>query len=635
MANPPFQVNSAPPANPYTLLALAGPKTTEERPKSPSPEDSPRLQDKNVYEWGTCKVTIEYETKADSAKNYLLQKLNNQPDNVKSSIQNPSKMETIDLLRAMQKAGVILPSEQIYNGLFEAQQAKAALVLARNYSDKSPSDAIDHALIHLGFVDTANGSYDDLLAAECTTRGEKTDTEHKIQVAHSVAARVDYTAKIKFNDEESEIFSTDHESWKNSSMNGKCYTDANGDTVFIQNASASSNDRKAKELLNARIISSNDGRAIAYTGRPDSLERAKEQATMIFLNELHSGKNQGLKEEGGSYTQTYLVNSLLTPNVRSPERTFTLNEQKALKELRNEPLEIQDPKTGITHKVHFKPIFFCTPFNIVTQGDDIAPDYLSGKRLSETISEKGYEMLGEAHLAHIGPKLHPEIELLKRIQLAKKMNLPVVLHCKSSVDRTAIAAAIAAAFDQCERAGIAIFANKEETEVTEEFKELFFANGMANHPVTAMTRGAVGPVDGTKLELENFGYEWGKRWMTNPQAARLAPEEFLEDAKVIEDFIKPNLPKFSGKNVVIAVVSPLIAAIGIIALLLITVYGCIRPLVTTRPGDFNPFIVPKAIYHFKDLLPEKKWKESHKLHIDHQIYGKKVDNLKAHLKAVK
>lgn len=636
------------------------------RPEAQALEAAQSLKSKEITPPGSYAdpghfvTTISHPPESDPVGKYLKQKLGNLKLNIRNSIYgfiwrlagspqgNPrfgevyAHADSYRLFQAMQQAGAISSSEDILAQLPE----KAQNQVYRRVYDHSPhhneadpkwgenhakdnQETLTRALFDLGFVDTQSPDLSTLLGTECAARDQKTDTLHKVQVAHSVKGQKSFKATISLRATlvDNPIYTTHHTLHHNSSVNGQSYIDASGNPVFIHDAISSSNDRTTDRLVNARVVTNNQGESLAYTGRSDTPEKAKEQADMIFLSE----KNRLTPNADGTYELTYMVNSLLTPSWTtrfSPfnEKKSTLNQRAALKELHEKGLvEVKDPKTGRIYKVKFNPIFFSRPFNIYTQLEKFLPDSFTGRNLAKEVSQEGYEalepLIGSNTRAREyfdvlntrGSELDAEKELMLRILLAKELKMPVVCHCKSSTDRTAIAIALAATMDQFQQQGKDIFVD-DDYNVSDEFKELFMANALAGHQITSMARSAMGPVDGVELHDNNFGFSWGKQWMTNPSIGRLSPDRYLEDIKIGRDLIKPMLSKVGKMKA---------WQLAIIAFFALVFF----PLTLIALGF--------AAWNASTFLVDKKWKEDHSLQIEHRIVGSSGSNFKLAKKAMK
>lgn len=344
----------------------------------------------------------------------------------------------------------------------------------------------------------------------------------------------------------------------NSSVNGSSYKNEAGKLVLITTPVSGSQDRHAPNIGMAGYIKAIDGESICYKGRPDSLLKAQQQAEMIFLKELHSQK-KGLDRTGkNSYTLNYTVFSMMTTSPlinfsKGPERTYTQNEQQALQDLQKKTYKIKDPKTGKTYSVRYRPVLISRQFNFMCNLEKVLSPSLSGKSLSQSISQEGYETF-EALIAKKIKKassekkkqiqsllailknresLNPEEEILCVDLICKLLKFPLVYHCKSSTDRTGLAVAISCALDHWIRLKKKIPPRATDLLQKESFKELIAANLMACHQVTRISRGGEGTVYGRTLNPNNLGLSLSRGLQQNPIIKRILPERYLKEVSLI------------------------------------------------------------------------------------------------------
>lgn len=353
--------------------------------------------------------------------------------------------------------------------------------------------------------------------------------------------------------------------------NGLPSCDIKNENVTIHSTVTSSNDRNSDKIMMMRRIDDYTTKeSIAYTGRPDTHAKAKEQMEFIFRNEMgkkifNPGAEKGLKKlADGTYELTYLVNNLMTSKSAPllsrlgitglfglDEKESTLMEQEVLGELSKETFEVM--VHGKNYTVKPRPIYFNQGFNwlnsfgvsssqknINVGGFAKLKGYAQGQ--DNDLLKKAFNYL-EAHHSSDFTLLKPEEELFYRDLIAKLMKLPTVYHCKSSTDRTAIAVAMSTALQNWMNCGLEFPKNKPPHTILsdERFKELFIANAMSCHQVTRVSRSAEGIVKGHKQLPHIIGFEWGKNnYKKNEIVLRLLPERYKKHDlySIDSDFIK-------------------------------------------------------------------------------------------------
>ncbi len=116
---------------------------------------------------------------------------------------------------------------------------------------------------------------------------------------------------------------------RNSTLNGYAYKE-NREIIQIKDGVTSYKDQTSGKLQMAREIRDGDSgaRSIAYTGRPDTLQRAEEQAQLIFEREMEKSlkDRQGLQEnQDGTYALTYIVTNLSQDRGEHKAGTMLIN----------------------------------------------------------------------------------------------------------------------------------------------------------------------------------------------------------------------------------------------------------------------------------------------------------------------
>ncbi|MCX6990176.1 MAG: hypothetical protein NTX49_03820 [Chlamydiae bacterium] len=421
----------------------------------------------------------------------------------------------------------------------------------------------------------------------CTDSAKR---QAKRQIAFSSTNRMDLRSKISIQDRDlraclqvssDDLLTTTHTFSKNSPLNGQSYINAKGETVLISRGISSSSDLQSPNIHNLRRVAAVNNTTIAYTGRVETKEKALEQASFIFFSEMRS-KKLGIKETTSSsgeplYTLNYTVNSLLATNpimstkipglIAMAERKTLIQERKQLKDLSGQGyLELTDPETGKKYKVQFKPILFADGLNFMQSLETSLPPDLTGADHNSSINKEGLNQIHtlvdeklaslerartesteqtspstseiEKKISEIQrawdecleeKSLLPELNILRRDYLFKLLDIPVVYHCKSSVDRTGIALAISSALKQWMDLGLEI--PEPLSSLTEDFrfKELFVANLLVGHQITRSARSFEGQVNGKNDCPHRLGYKFSKGLFQYPTIHRLLPERYLQE----------------------------------------------------------------------------------------------------------
>jgi hypothetical protein len=403
--------------------------------------------------------------------------------------------------------------------------------------------------------------------------GKMPTTKDKKKIAFNACNRKDLLCQIHLSDslrrklnanDKENVLITEHLLLKNSPFNNSYYWEKNNKLTSLKRAISSSRDRAAENIGMARCVLDHEGTSICYTGRPDSLLKAKQQAEMIFFRELATQK-KGLKEKISpsgkrTYTLTYAVTSTLTLNllmrwkwwglIECPERKYAEEEVKAFEQLRQNIYELEDPETGETIRVKYRPILFAHQINAFGQLENHLPDSLSGKAFAQEISQQGlvqlistakkkirsiqdYQKVQEVKalikmLEQQGPDQLPEVTILTRDLLCKLIDLPIVYHCKSSTDRTAILIALSSALQQWRSLNNKPKKNMAKLLQETTFKELFAANLMIGHQITRIARGGTGEINGDRLEFKTLGLVLGSGLFQSRIITRLMPERYLK-----------------------------------------------------------------------------------------------------------
>ncbi len=388
-------------------------------------------------------------------------------------------------------------------------------------------------------------------------------------------------------DQEIKDFLKTESSYKhNSEFNGYSYTDQKGKLVQIDTATASSADRESSAIQNLTVVKSG-GRNLLYTGRPDTLEKAKEQALFILSHKLNiplleeasssetvskekpiwlngkKGITWNPKEQcielpyalysimSDSDTQHAFYNLMNDP--ANNEKLFIKKEVETLKKLKNNPVFIKD-ESGKVFKLQCKPILLSQCFNAFETFKGIAAE----GSLSPIIMREGWDEIhslikktpeklkkvqqhveilnnyfsGSIHLSSIHLFLHMNI-ILSEINGVNE-SLPIVLHCKSSTDRTGIGAAILATLGQFKSLKIPIPSDLNLLTSDLRFKELFFLNWAPTWHQRS------------KYSRDILGISFGAGLQQNPILVDCLPKRFLKDSSSKFHNIKSGF--FAGIN---------------------------------------------------------------------------------------
>jgi len=136
------------------------------------------------------------------------------------------------------------------------------------------------------------------------------------------------------------------------------------------------------------------------------------------------------------------------------------------------------------------------------------------------------------------------VELFYRDLSMKLLKIPVINHCKSSIDRTTLALAIATSTQSWINLGKKISTNNPHEIMSDTlYKELFIANVQGSHQATRVSRATEGEIGGHQQFSRALGFEWGSKGKglkgkvvslfqgQNPIALRLLPDRYLDKSK--------------------------------------------------------------------------------------------------------
>jgi hypothetical protein len=331
----------------------------------------------------------------------------------------------------------------------------------------------------------------------------------------------------------------------NSPLNGSVYWDPtkgkNGEFVTIKDAVSSSIDRYTDTVTLARQLTYDDDEigakeTVCYAGRPDTKKKFKELAKMIFLGERDQ---RNLRQDAnGVYQLRFVMNSVIsTSSLVKDEYALITQEMAALKKFNGKTITIRDER-GVKHRVKVDILFFSRQFNFLNPvertfstsygytGQQNSKDFSSPvQALEDLITPVQKQDLVNQELLRILKRneqdnhLESIEEVFCRILLCQRANIPMAIHCRSSIDRTTIAAMLGFAIKAWAKSGGAIPARPYDLLDNPAFKELWYSSIPAGLALSPYSR-------------EEFGFKWqaGKWQVTqNPAALRLMPERHLEE----------------------------------------------------------------------------------------------------------
>lgn len=391
------------------------------------------------------------------------------------------------------------------------------------------------------------------------------------------------------------VFNVQHRLLYNG-LNDNAFMGADGTHVVLTHAVAGSSDRENPNISMARKVAPFDPLKLeahqpsyCYTGRPDSEGKALEQAQMIFFSELDAEEQgKGLKKlDDGSYELTYVVTSLMANSPlygvgrlfrgkgQAPEHLLFESEQQALFKVRKQGVHTFH-RNGKAYQVRLKPILFSRQINLFANLEGVLDPTLSGEMVALEASRRGWKELRplleertktlaeeEKKLAnalitrlekslngrYIGSQIDSVEEIFYRAMLLQLCGLPVVYHCKSSIDRTGMVVALHVALEQW-RSSKQPFSM--ELIDDPDFKELFMMNWVQGHQISRNARGTEGVITDEKgktveLDGEQMMMFAGEGINQCTPIARLVPERYLKSYGISEFLFNHDL-KVALKN---------------------------------------------------------------------------------------
>jgi len=372
--------------------------------------------------------------------------------------------------------------------------------------------------------------------------------------------------------------------WHHNGPSGCSFTNENGETEVLQNTVTASNDRFAKGISMMRVHDDYfTGESIAYTGRGDTQSKAVEQLNFIFQEEMAKKPTaqKGLVKTEEGYDLSFMVNNLMAANQflgmgvtefkGLNERESILREKAIFDALSQGPITLTD-KNGKQHTVTIKPLYFNQGFNFLASSALFGTPWKQTEINNEgyaqlfpliddaiatnpSISAKDKQLLQSAknHLSDPS-KLTAKEEFFYRDLVMKILKIPVINHCKSSIDRTSLANSISSALQSWRNLGYDIPVEHPH-EILEQavlpgqktsFRDLFMVNIHGAHQATQASRSSEGKIRGEQQLSHAHGFEWGGNDIKqNPIALRMVPDRYVNETRT-----KFNLdsPLMRGRN---------------------------------------------------------------------------------------
>lgn len=247
----------------------------------------------------------------------------------------------------------------------------------------------------------------------------------------------------------------------NSRLNGTKTLDGT-----IEQALTSSCNQLADTVSLMRVNLAENGSSDCYVGRVDTLDKAKEMAEFIFFGEIDAFENNSNLSKGisrnqdGTYELSFAVQSLLSMSeiLGNDQKKLFYQEVEAYQQLiektKDHPLEIRHPKTGKVFRVRINPLLpiAANQFNLSTRIEGLGLGKTTAKKESSKadkilflLAEKKIKTLKDLNKMNQirqametlkDPSLQSWQIVMTRAYLCHLLDLPQVVHCMSSVDRT-------------------------------------------------------------------------------------------------------------------------------------------------------------------------------------------------------
>jgi hypothetical protein len=338
--------------------------------------------------------------------------------------------------------------------------------------------------------------------------------------------------------------------------------------VFARNgiapgAVSASLNRYSDRVNLMRSLESEDGSVDSLSGRAHDLKTAKEMAGFAFLAQMNlyaqnQKRNlaQGITKRAGVFEFRFAIQSLLPMlfggALGGEEIKMVYKEIAAYQELAKQGIqEIADPANPAQiYKVRFLPLpVAAVQFNSLTRVESLLPQAISGEYDARLQTDRADQVLYKiavekskvsnaslqsrindtVYFLKKKESLKPWQEILTRAYLCHLLEIPLIVHCKSCVDRTNVVNAMTTAMKQWMRAGkeipkidgkTAIFSLPEvsiqtDTGLVHPFKELFAFNLHKGLKITELARG-------------EKGYQYFRGFRQYPALVDLLPARYIK-----------------------------------------------------------------------------------------------------------
>lgn len=321
----------------------------------------------------------------------------------------------------------------------------------------------------------------------------------------------------------------------------------------------SSLNRRASRVAMMRRVENGKGVSDYYTGRVDSLDKAVEQAGFLFLSELEQGRkgiveNKKKKDGEHHYEFTFAAQSLLSTAIVGDDVPKYKQAIKAYADLDGKVITVPHPTRPnrfFRVKINVLPLA-ATQFNWMNKIEWSLGKKTSGELEARRQSQSADQALRKYFIEKQIPagKLRNQInhtfallekerdnvrgkawkEVLYRAYLCRLLGIPLVVHCKSSVDRTSLAGAMITAMNQwidSEREvpdDIAEIVDKQVGDDKDLFKEVFAQALGASLVNTEISRGEYGFKYNTPKKIGGVTCHLGT---TSPALVDLLPDRYL------------------------------------------------------------------------------------------------------------
>lgn len=369
---------------------------------------------------------------------------------------------------------------------------------------------------------------DDAIVAE--VRGSSGgDKKHKNEVVRGIdlsfRKRFSFRYQVR-NGTERKTYT--HRFAKNSQFQGVTYHE-NGKVKKVEGGISASFNRSSEKVHLMRTIEDEKGKVVCYVGRADTKKKAKELLTWVCENERKIGNEELLAastDEGCPFKVAVL--SLMDPWFLNPnEQKFVNNEMSALEVGQPDALTVQ---LGDREEAKVKPIFVSAPAEFfkkastflppslgqeehISQTDDLVESVVAGDSTRQAVEATAWE------------NLSPAQRILATIHFCRQKEIPLIIHCKSSVDRTGIAIALACAYDQW-------VADNNDIKLGEPIWSLFGDNQFKEMVAAHLPAGLVA----TEYGRGQVGFDFGEDCFYKSILEEILPKRFFKSYSILDTF---------------------------------------------------------------------------------------------------